>query len=884
MVIPVFLMKKSPPQRAIHFLRWFCKKDYLEEIEGDLCELFERQCELSPRKANRKFYGDVLSHFRPEYIRAFELLNLTNYSGMFKNYLKVSIRSLWRQKLYSFINIGGLSVGLCCFILIYLYVQNEYSFDRFYEDSDQVYRVIQKWEGNEFLGTDFLATTSAGLAPDPHGTTYPEVQHATTFSEISTLLSDDTHSYLEKGMQVDNQYFKVFPTSFIRGNPETALQQKEGIILTASLAKKIFPNENPLGKSLTLDVHMEEPFTVTGLIEDLPTHSSLQYEFLISIAHSNDYHRDQNFAKRWYSSSFHTFFRVIEGTRVDQLQLKLQSMIDELSQEFNPFPFEVGYFIQPLSDLHLETRAAEAIGVKGNARYLSLFSLIAVLVLFLACVNYINLAVARMMRRGNEVGVRKTIGARKKQIIAQFMSESLLYTLIAFLLALLFASFLSPFFSKIVGTPVAVNFTQSPILFMGLLVGVALVGLISGIYPAFIASSMNPILAIQTKKFQPFLGVNIQRALVIGQYTVSIALIIGSLMFYKQFRYIQDKELGYNKEHVVTIPIPNQEIMGALDLSVLKNEWLTYPDILSVTTTNSLPTNISASSIINHDYSTGTSSDEGLAVYRVGVNYDFFEVFDIQFITGRTFSPEIASDTISNYIINETAARALNWSPMEAIGNTFKDGDRIVTVVGVVKDFHMHSMHKPIEPLIIHLTPQYYEFISVKMRPTQSAQTLDKIKQSLAAQVPYPLEFVLLDDVFNQLYLTEIKMGEMLSIFTILAILIASMGLFGLAALSIDQRSKEVSIRKVLGASVLRLTSLVSLEFLKMVFIGFLIAIPIAWYAMNVWLEGFSYKTKMEWWVFLAGGFMAIVIATTTVISQSIKAARANPVQYLSKE
>ncbi len=784
-----------------------------------------------------------------------------------------------RQKLYASINILGLAIGLSICILIFLFVRHELSYDRFYPGPDRIYRVYQGDSGRDFLGKKFSARTPAGLASTLTGE-FPEVTYATTVENQAALLSFREDNHYEEGLLADGHFFEVFPHSFVSGDPQKALASPENIVLTESLAKKIFGDENPLGQPLLYQDG--KPYTVTGIIEDMPANSSLQFSFIRSILSWPDYVRDRNFAERWGSNAVYTFFRLAEAADASALQEKLPAMLDKYIGDDTDFPFKINYFIQPLTELHLENRASQDIGQKGNAGYVRLFTLIAVLVLFLAGVNYMNLAIARMIGRVREVGLRKSIGATRRQLAGQFLGESVLSAFLALILALTLVHYIVPFFGRMLERPIELNLIGDPWLLPGLLLVVVIAGTLSGSYPALILSSLMPVDALKGKTTRRLAGTTIQRWLMIGQYAISIALLVGSLVIYQQFHFIQSKELGYGREHVLVVPIRDNVIHEKMNL--LKSEWLGQPGIISATASSSLPTNVDASRMINYDYETGGDQDGALRVYRVRVDEKYLEVFDIELLAGRNFSPERTSDTQTSRMINETAAKALGWTAEEAIGKHFDDLGEQQTVIGVIRDIHMHSMHREIEPLMLTPSQQFRGFVSIKVQPDNLPETLAFIEQSFKKHTAFPFEYQFLDSHFDQLYKSDLKLGEMFGLFTLLSILIASLGLFGLAAFVAGQQTKEIGIRKVLGASVGSIVRMLSGDFLKMVLIGFCFAAPIAWYGMNRWLQGFAYRIELQWWVFLLAGLVTMVVAILSVSSQSLRAAWANPIDSLQNE
>lgn len=860
-------MEHQPPKGPLQFLRWFCREDYLEEIEGNLIELFEQQAEGNLQKAQRAFFWQVLLHFRPDFFKSVNLSHLLIQPDMLKHYFKVSWRNLMKQKLYSFINIGGLAIGLSCFLLIFLYVRHEHAFDQFYGNSDRIYRMVQRMEGNTSFDSDLYGYTTVGLAPALVAD-YPEVEAATTIWDRTSLLSFGENHFYEKGLGADAHFFEVFRHPLIRGNVKTVLDKADGLVLSESLAKKMFGDKEAIGQTVLYD--NRTPMTVTGVVKDLPTYSSLRYSFLVPMLSSSQYVEEMK-EDPWSNNDYYTFFSLSKETDPSVLQSKMPALLNKYRQVPEDFPFQISYLIRPLSELHFEDQVNFDIGLKGNARYVSLLFWVAVLVLILACVNYTNLAIARSIKRAREVGMRKVVGAVRRQLIVQFLGESVLIAFLGLLLALGLSSLFLPQFGVLMDRPLELNLLSSPYLLPGMIALVLLVGLLSGSYPALLMSSLRPIHILGGKGFGRLSNLKLQRVLLVSQYAVSIVLIISSLVIYLQFRYIQNKELGYDKDHIVMIPVLDTKVRD--QFPNLKSEWERNPNIISVSSMTQLPTNLTHNTIIRHETET---YEEGMMTYRAWVDHDFLKTFGIELISGRNFSPDLQTDSTNARIINETAARALGWTAEEAVGKTIKEVNPKM-VIGVVKDFHLHSMHSEIAPLMLMIRNRYISHMAVKISPNNLSGTIDQLERSIKAYSPYPFEYAFLDEEFDRLYQTDKRVGELFGVFTILSIIIASLGLFGLAAFVARQRTKEIGIRKVLGASVNSIVGMLSRDFLKMVIYGFIIAIPVAWYAMNLWLQDFAYRIELEWWMFGVAGIFVVLVAFLTVSLQSVKAALSNP-------
>ncbi len=863
-------MKPHPPKWALLFLRWFCKPDYLEEIEGNLTELFEQQTIKSPVKAKLQFCWNVIRHLRWEYLRGFAFRSSFS-RGMTFSYLKTAWRGLIKQRLYSTINIGGLALGLTCFITIFLYIRHELSFDRFHSNAENIYRVYQHNPGYAYLESEYYAFTPAALALTLRDE-FPEVSSATITSETNGLFSVGDAFFYESGYWADNHFLRVFDFELLIGNEERALELESGIVLTRSLATKMFGDKDPIGEIVTYRNRWE--FEVTAVVQDPPTNSSLQFSFLLSMLANGQFQRDMR-EDQWGNNDYYTFLEIENLDRASALQKQLPALVSTYVPP-NPY-FERVYHIQPLTELHLESNFNFDLGLKGSKQYLVLFSMIAIVVLLLACINYMNLAIARSIRRAKEVGLRKVIGAVRHQLVFQFIGESILISLLALLMALVLTHFLLPVFGLWLDRSITFNIFTDPYLIPGLLALVAIVGIISGSYPAFFMSKLIPAEVLKGKLVGSPKGFKIQKWLVTLQYATSIVLIIGSIVIYQQFQFIKGKDLGYEMDRVLVISVFDRELMKKAD--EFKNEVLTNSNVLSITTTAELPTNVTSGTTIRH---LGQSKGEGFNIYRARVDYGYIDVFGIELLAGRDFSLDFTGED-ENYIINESAAKELGWSPSEAVGNQIRAHEP-KTVIGVVKDFHSHSMHMEIQPLLLMMSGGYFTYIAIKIKGEDMPETIASVEKVFKQYSPYPFDYKFLDQEFDQLYKADLKVGEMFAVFTTLAIVIASLGLFGLAAFTVGQRTKEIGIRKVLGASVSGIVSILARDFLKLVAFGFIVAIPLAIYTMNLWLQGFAYRINVEWWVVALGGLAAMVVAFLTVSLQTIKAAVVNPVISLKDE
>jgi putative ABC transport system permease protein len=870
-------MYNDKPKLATRLLLVFLREDIVEEVLGDLEEKFQLTVRnRSLFRARLNYWFQVLNYVRP-----FAIRNMDNFylgsADMYRNYAKIAFRNLLKQRLYAVINIGGLTAGLSCFVIILLYVQHEFSYDRFYQNADRIHRVYQKQEGNVFLGSDFFGLTPSRLASVMEEE-IPEVEAATAVDEKWSLLSTEKDNFREQGLAGDHHFFDVFSIPFIQGNPQLALQHAKSIVLTKSLADRIFPNGDPMGQPLKYQ--NDETYLVTGIVDDPPTNSSLQYTYIVNILSDNWYSENLKRAT-WSNNNVHTFFLLAKGASPDAVKDKFPAILKKYKDpvDYAKYQFKDEYMIQTLPSMYLTSGVNFDIGLKGNERYVWLFSAVAIIVLLLACVNYMNLAVARSIKSAREVGLRKVVGALRRQLIAQFLGESVMITFVSLGLAIGLTYLLLPVFGDVMERPITLNFFSNEWLLPGLFILVLVVGIFAGSYPALIMSSLRPADVLKGKIGNKLSGSALQRSLVVLQYFASIVLIIGSIVIYQQLQFMKQKELGYDKEGVITIDMQDPALVSQIEN--LRNEWLQYPAIKGVTMSTQLPINVTSSHIINDEVNDDPRDD--VAIYECRTDDHFINVFGIELIAGRNFSMKNKYDSAHSYLINERAAKALGWTPQEALGQEIiDDGPR--TIVGVVKDFHMHSMHLPIEPLIIKSYTGFGNFICVKVENGKEQEAIALLEGTIKKYSPWPFEYQFLDQRFDQLYKSEMKLGEIFGVFTVVSILIASLGLFGLAAFTTGQRTKEIGIRKVLGATSRQVVVLLSRDFIGLVAIAFIIAVPVGWYTMNSWLSDFAYRINISWWTFALTGLMALLIANLTVSYQSVRASVMNPVESLKEQ
>ena len=865
-------MDVRPPEYALRFLRWFCRADYLEEIEGDLIELFEQQSEQHPTRAKWNFSWQVLRHFRPDFIRTVSNHPII-HTGMYQHYLKVAWRNLVRQGQYTLINLSGLTIGMTCFILIALYIQYEFSYDRQHEKADRIYRVVQQQKGNTFQGTDLFAGSPQPLAPGLMEN-FPEVEAAATISLEDELLFQQDEFYPARLMYAGKKIFDIFTIPILTGSGAGAMDDPNAVLLCRSLAEKIFGSEDPLGKTLTL--RDDRSFSVKGIFEDMSKNRHFTAEAIIPVQ-SNPYF-ESDFGM-WDNNNYFTYLTLAEGYDYRELENKLNIFDDQVIKAYAGLPFRPDYFLQPLKDIHLHSRVNFEPEANGDIRYVYLFGAIGLIILLLASVNYMNLATARSARRAREVGVRKVMGAQKGQLVGQLLGESFILTLFSFSASVLLAWYLLPQFNRLLDQAIPFNIVGNPWILGSLLLSGIMIGVLSGLYPALVLSAPSPVVAMKGQWLgQIRQGLTLRNALIVGQFTAAVVLAVSSVLVYQQLQFIRHKKLGFNREHIVYVPIPSEQAGNRT--AQIREKLMLRPQIRKVTVSTNLILSTANQGIV--DQWEGNDKQNNFYCYRYYVDEHFLDLFEIPLVAGRNLSPEFPTDSTESYLLNQAAVQAIGWTPETALGKSFNGG----RVVGVVKDFNFQPMKLGIEPLYLRFRrPDRYGYMSVKLEMDDLEKTLSYIRSAfMDAEPKAPFEYHFLDDSFEQLYAAEKRLGLVFNIFTFLALFIACIGLFGLVSYQIAQRGKEISIRKVLGASAIRLVELLSMDFLRLVLVALVLAVPIAWYAMHRWLDHFAYRIEIRWWVFLLVAGPSLAVALLTVGIQSYRAALANPVEALKDE
>lgn len=799
---------------------------------------------------------------------------------MFRNYLVTAFRNIKRQKLYSFTNIFGLSIGIAACLFIFIYVRNELSYDMYHRDADRIFRIGT--EIKDKTGDVIFAAAHIPLAPAIKKD-FPQVGHAVRFwgGGIPLVVrSGKDKKFYEKEnyFRADPELFEIFTIPFIVGNPKTALSNPQSVVISEDMAEKYFGRENPLGKTLNFD---KKDWEITGVFKNIPHNSHLPKFQFVTLLQTPDW------ASGWDGLRIPTYVKLKKHTKSKELENQIRDIAHLYAGETLKSLGETRkYFLQPIKDIHLHSNFLNEYSSIGSIKEIAIFSALSLIILFIACLNFINLTTACSTIRTKEIGIRKVVGANKKQLIVQFLGESIIISTISLALALIIIETVLPLFNKLLETNLNISYFSDSIFLINIFILMIFVGVVSGSYPAFLLASFRPEVILRNL-FIKGSGKHVMRKiLVILQFVVASILIIGVLVIYQQLHFMKNKDLGFDKKQMLILPMQDQEMIKTVSghIQTIKNEFTDHPSIISATAILRTPGRIE-----HHDnirlLDENTSKIFGMN--NIFVDHDFIDTYNIGVSAGRAFKKEITTDVGKAFMINETAVLAFGWtSPQEAIGKRLSYWMGEGEIIGVCKDFHLWSLHRPIEPLFFLIPPKCFpEVITLKLDTNNFPGTLGYIKEKWMEFFPdYPLEYYFLEDDFNRQYHSDEIFNKLAFIFTMLAIFVACIGLFSLASFTTEQRTKEIGIRKVLGASVPGIVFMLSKEFLKWVVIATVIAWPIAYYAMNKWLQNYAYRIEISPWLFVLAGLIALIIALLTVSFQAVKAAGANPVESLRYE
>lgn len=801
---------------------------------------------------------------------------------MISNYFKIAWRSLSRSKMYSLINIVGLTVGIACCILIVLYVKDELSYDKYHKNYNEIYRVLHAYREKSDhplpapAPGEYQVWGNAPVAPALLAD-FPEIKETARFTSPVTLLLQHNDKRFQESSLVfaDSTLFDLFSWKMRYGNPKNALTAPFSIVLTESLARKYLGNSNPVGQVFKADDN--NTLTVTGVMEDVPSNSHFTFTGLLSM--STFYRTRPEIFNEWGYVDFYTYFLLNKNADINALKARVPAFVKRHNPDFN-----YALTFEPLKDAYLHSVAMRQPGATGSLSNVYIFSLVAAFILFIAGINFINLTTARSMERAREIGVRKAVGAHQQSLILQYLVEAVVISMLATVLAFALVFVLLPMVRNMSGKPLPYTDLLSWKMLMVLMLTPFLVGIPAGIYPALVLSRFKPALVLKGKFHSSDKGIQLRKGLVVFQFSLSIALIACTAIVFSQLDHLRSHNLGFRQDQMLVIDYGGDAEVNK-NIEAVKATLAGNPAVLAITASRAVPGQFFPNAHTVIASRSGEMVSFGPGLYEIDV--DFLPAYEMKMAAGRAYSRDFPADLEQSMVINEAAAKQWGYAdPKEIIGKNFEQWGRKGTVIGVVKDFNYQSLHKKVEPLALRMAPsEMLSRLSVRIKTAQLSKTISELEHTWNALEPQrPFKYSFLDQAFNEQYLKDVRFGEIFAAFGTLTILIACLGLFGLATFSTEKRLKEIGIRKVLGASITSIVGLLSGDFIKLVLVAILIATPLGWWGMHRWLNGFAYRVDIHWWTFGMAGLAAVLIALLTVGFLALKAARMNPVKSLKAE
>lgn len=853
----------SPPQLPLKFLRWFCQPDLLEDVEGDVSELFYLRAEEGAKKAGILIYLDVLLLFRPGIIKSLRIVNQTNSTTMFKYHLKTAFRHAMNKKGYTLINLLGLSIGIASCILILLWVNDEVQKNQFHAKAD---RTFQVWRNMHQASGE--VNTTPGI-PQPLELVleneYPEVDEVTLLSwSMERLFRNNKYSSYRSGRYASPEFFSIFSFPIIHGNPKTVLQDANTIVISESMAIQYYKSPE-LAINQLIKVDDQQELKIVGVFQDIANNSSVHFDWIMR---AQDYIDQNDWVESWYNGGFGIFLTLNDPKDFTVVQERVRyEIIEHIDNSADE-----RIYLQNLSEIHLYSNFENGRPAGGRILYVRILLSMAIFILLIACINFTNLSIARSGRRAQEIGIRKVIGANKRSLINQFLTESYLISSLAVIIAIILVLIILPYFNHIVDKTLVLDFTDQRI-WMGL-IGITLFsGFLSGAYPALLQSSFKLISSIRGTFKLKSSGSFLRNGMVVFQFVISIIMIVSTIIFTQQMDFIMNKNLGLDKENVLYL-----ELDGELANSkeAYKNSLLQISEVSGVTYTSGNP--------LDYGRSTGSAEWDGKdpdAVVEINVlnaDEDLVDAMDMQIVEGRYFSTEFGTDS-SNYVINEVTAKIMGFD--SPVGQNLSIWGMKGKVIGVVRNFHMGSMYENIQPLIIRYDPSstFVAFIRVQNDIPKAISSIEDITKELNPAFPFRYEFM--DESYEAEYRGEMSIKTLAIIFSVVSIIISCLGLLGLSSYSADQRSKEIGIRKVHGAGIVQLILMLSKNYTRLILMAFILATPITWYLISQWLNDFAFRIELNPIVFIAAGVLAFIIGAVTVGLKSYQAASSNPIRTL---
>ena len=800
---------------------------------------------------------------------------------MIKNYFIIAWRNLWKNKTFSIINILGLSIGLACCIVMFLFIQHELSYDKFHNQPSNIYRITSEAENAS-------AKTSLAVSPAPWPPMmkkdFPEIKNYVRLlrGEKTVVGRPGQQKFYENDLiYADSTFFDVFSFDLLKGSTKNALVAPNSIILTKATAEKYFGKEDPIGKTLEINSFVGTiNAQVTAIAHEPPRNSHFTFNALISLQSLGD------LSTFWAYHMFQSYVVLNNDASRKELEKKFKGFVDKYIANNPRADGKHEIHLQPLTNIHLHSQMIGELGVNGDIKYVYIFTGIASFILLMACFNFTNLSTARSLTRAKEVGLRKVVGARKQQLIRQFLSETTLLALIALTVAIIIAILVLPVFNQLSDRQLSFDVDNNLSLFLLLVLLILFVGLLAGIYPAVVLSSFKPVEVLKGKLLKTASGISFRKVLITLQFVISIALIASTIIVTKQLQFLKNKKLGFDKENVVIVTLPKD--MDSAKVQVFRNSILDSRSITDASAASSIPSDKIPVNQVNDG---NIDLSKAHSMQMLFTDHEFIRTMDVKILAGRDFSHDHVTDKTEAFILNEEAVKKAGWqTPADAIDKPFQwvRPDAVLKsgkVIGVVQNFNITPLKSAVQPLVIHYAPLRFQYLYVRFKQQEAGNAINVIGKSFKEIYPkQSFEYAFLDETLNSMYVSEERTSQVFGYFSFLAIFIACVGILGLSLYSIQQRIKEIGIRKVLGASVMRITSELVKDFLKPILIAAIIAFPVAWYAMNKWLQDFAYHVSIPWWIFLLAGIIAVVIALVTIGYQAIKAAIANPVNSLRTE
>ena len=866
-------IKKTSPLIPTLILKLFLRGEDFSEFSGDIDEIYRHKvfCE-SKRRAKIWYWLRIL-----ESIPGIVMDKIYWRTVMFKNYLKIALRNFQRHKGYSFINIAGFAIGMAVCLLILIYVRHELSYDKYHKDGDRVFRIAQD------IQTQTSNRIFAPISPMVALTLkaeFPQVEYAARALTTSPRLvkREETLFYEDRFMYADQELFDVLTIPLILGNPQEALTRPQTLVISERIAQTYFGKDNPLGKILNIN---QQDFEITGVAVNSPENTHMKYDLIASMETLADLSEMTN----WYSTMFYTYLKVRPNVNMEEFFQQVAHLADKYVEErLAPRGISYNYFLQSLSGIHLHSPIRYDVEPPGNPIYVYIFSFVGLFILLIACLNFMNLATARSSNRAKEVGLRKVVGAQRLQLVSQFLGESLMVSLLSLGLAMLIVKLTIPLVTRMTGITLSFSQLLTPWVLIPLIAGSILVGLAAGVYPAFVLSAFRPVSTLKGILRSGSRGFTMRTILVVVQFAISIVLIFGTMIMYKQFHFMKNQHLGFEKEQQLILPLRGG-ISITENYESVKDHFSRHPSITSAAVSSSVPGRPLSSFSIRI---VGEDDERSQDMFHMFFDHDFVPNYGIEMVAGRAFQKEMSTDIRGAFLINKAAVKAFGWrNPEDALGKRLQTGfgGRINPIIGVAKNFHYRGLQSEVEPLVMEFQPDIFRYITLSIEISNLKETLAFVESQWKTMFSgNPYESFFLDTDFEQQYRSDEQVGRIFGIFTVLGLFIACLGLLGLASFTAESRTKEIGIRKVLGASVTGIVFMLSKQFTKWVLLANVIAWPVAYYIMSRWLKNFAYRADINILIFVISGLLVLAIALLTVSFQSIRAATADPADSLRYE